>query len=579
MSSVPAAVPARRAEDVVAEVRGLTPPTGRWRSERLIGEVIVDLGFARRETVEAAVAEAREQGISTGQALIQAGALREDQLARVLAERFGVDYVDLGVFEVDMRAAKLVSVEVARRYRAVPVGFMPDGTVILAMTDPTNVLTVDDISMITHMKMRPAAAAADDIAALIARLNRLEEKVGEVEETEPEVDLALPETASNEEPVIKLVHAIIAQAVDQGASDIHCDPEAADMQVFFRVDGTRVPATVVPRSLAASVVSRIKIMASLNIAQRRVPQDGRLTVLIDGRRVDVRVVTLPLVKGEGAVMRILDAGAVVRDLEALGMQEPDKSKFVTAITRPYGAVLVTGPTGSGKSTTLYGALGVINDGKRCIVTIEDPVESPIAGVKQMQVDPKAGVTFANGLRSMLRADPDVMMVGEIRDRETAEIAVQAALTGHLVLSTLHTRDAPSAISRLIDMGIEPFMLSAAIDCVVAQRLARTLCVNCKRPAELSAEVLADHGLDGARVFEPAGCLRCGGSGYHGRIGLYEVMPLSSELRALILERRSVDEIAEMAMAMGMRSMQEDGIEKVRQGLTSLAEVARVTAAL
>jgi type IV pilus assembly protein PilB len=376
--------------------------------------------------------------------------------------------------------------------------------------------------------------------------------------------------------VVKLVHQIIAEAVQRGASDIHCDPETGDMKVFFRIDGVLVQAATVAKAMTPGLISRIKIMASLDIAEKRLPQDGRLALALDGRRIDVRVVTLPLVKGEGVVMRILDAGAVVRDLEGLGMRDTERERFEIAINKPYGAVLVTGPTGSGKSTTLYGALSVVNDGERSIITIEDPVESQIAGIKQMQVATKAGVSFAVGLRAMLRADPDVIMVGEIRDRETAEIAVQAALTGHLVLSTLHTRDAPSAVTRLLDMGVEPFMAAAAIDCVVAQRLARMLCEHCKKPAALPSETLAKYGLEGAEVCEPTGCIRCGNSGYKGRVGLYEVMPITAEIRALLLSDASVDRIAAAAEQEGMRRMREDGLHKVRLGLTTLAEVARVT---
>jgi len=557
--------------------RGLIPPSQRGRSERLIGDVIVDLGFVRRETVEEVVKLAREQGRPTGQLLVEMGALRHDQLARALAERFGVDYVDLSMFDIDMGAANLMDVEVAKRYQAVPVGFLPDRSVLLAMVDPTNVLTLDEISMITGRKLRPAAAAAEDIVALIGRLNRLEENISEVDEEEPAFDPSQLDGPDNEAPIIKLVHSLLAKSVEQGASDIHCDPESGDMRVMFRVDGVLTPAATISRSMAGSVISRIKIMANIDISERRISQDGRLAIMIEGRRIDVRVVTLPLIKGEGVVMRILDQGAVVRDMESLGMLEEERHRFSSAIARPFGAVLVTGPTGSGKSTTLYGALGKINDGERSIITIEDPVESPIAGIKQMQVAPKAGVTFASGLRAMLRADPDVIMVGEIRDRETAEIAVQAALTGHLVLSTLHTRDAPSAITRLIDMGVEPFMIADAIDCVVAQRLARTLCGHCKHPIELPKSVAAKQGLEDAQLFEPVGCIRCGNSGYQGRVGLYEVMPMSEEIRKLTLERRGVTEIAASATSGGMRTMRQDGLEKVKQGMTTLAEVARVTA--
>jgi type IV pilus assembly protein PilB len=551
-------------DDVVEYPRGLVPPTRRGRSQRLIGEVIVDLGFARREAVEQAVAAAREQGRTTGQILIESGVVRHDQLARALAERFGIDFIDLSVFAIDMGAVNLVPADVARRYEAMPVGFLPDRSVLLAMSDPTNVLTQDEISMIIDRKVTPAAVEAKDLAAVITRLGRLDETVAEVEElAEEELELSLQAAAVSEAPIVKLVNSIIAQAVEQGASDIHCNPEPGDMQVLFRIDGVLSPAATVARSMSAGVVSRIKIMASIDIAERRMPQAGRLAVTIDGRRVDVRVATLPLVKGEGVVMRILDTAAVVRDLDSLGM---------------HGAVLVTGPTGSGKSTTLYGALDIINDGQRSILTIEDPVESQIAGIKQMQVASKAGVTFATGLRSMLRADPDVIMVGEIRDRETAEIAIQAAFTGHLVLSTLHTRDAVSAITRLVDMGIEVFMVAAAIDCVVAQRLARTLCGQCKRPASLPEAVRSEYGLHDAEVFEPRGCIRCGGTGYHGRVGLYEVMPVNEEIRTLVLERRGADAIAAAATRAGMRSMREDGFDKVRRGVTSLVEVGRVTAA-
>src|SRR5947209_3502732 len=389
----------------LAYPRGLTAPSQRGRSERLIGDVIVDLGYARREVVERAVKMAREQGVPTGRMLLEMGERRDDQLARAVAEGVGVDFVDLSVYEIDMGACNLIPVDVAKRYQAVPVGFLPDRSVLLAMVDPSNVLTLDEISMITGRKVRAAAAAAEDVAALLARLNRLEEEVTEFVDEEADVDISLLEGLDDEAPVIKLVYALIAQAVEQGASDIHCDPEAGDMRVLYRIDGILNHAATIARSMAPSLVSRIKIMANLDIAERRVPQDGRLAVTVDGRRIDVRVATLPLVRGEGVVMRILDSGIVLRELESLGMREFERDRFQTAITKPHGAVLVTGPTGSGKSTTLYAAIGRINDGHRSILTIEDPVESPIDGIKQMQISPKAGVTFASGLRSMLRADP------------------------------------------------------------------------------------------------------------------------------------------------------------------------------
>jgi type IV pilus assembly protein PilB len=428
--------------------------------------------------------------------------------------------------------------------------------------------------------VRAAAASIEDVNILITRLSRVEQSVEAIaeQEAEPEAELMVDE-ADKDAPVIKLVHSIIAEAVDQGASDIHIDPGEGDMKVLMRVDGVLTQAATLKRSMAASVISRVKIMGEMDISERRLPQDGRFALSVAGRRVDVRVTTLPLVYGEGAYLRILDQGATVRELESLGMQRTEQDRFAYAIARPNGAVLVTGPTGSGKSTTLYAALGAINDGTRSVLTIEDPVESRIAGVKQMQVAPKAGMTFAGGLRAMLRADPDVIMVGEIRDRETAHIATEAALTGHLVLSTLHTRDAPAALGRLIDMGIEPFLISSAIDCVVAQRLVRVLCPHCKQPSKAPESVLAEYGLYGGEAFEPVGCPRCGHSGYRGRIGIYEVMSIGEEIRSLVLDRASVDEIAAAAERGGMRRMREDGIAKVRAGQTSIAEIERLTASM
>jgi type IV pilus assembly protein PilB len=328
--------------------------------------------------------------------------------------------------------------------------------------------------------------------------------------------------------------------------------------------------------MARRVVSRVKVMASLNIAERRLPQDGRMAVNVDGRRIDLRIVTLPLADGEGIVMRILDKGPVVQDLAGLGMMPQEEESFRAALHRHRGAVLVTGPTGSGKSTTLYAAVNEVNTGDGTIITIEDPVESRIQGVKQMAVNTKVGMTFATGLRTMLRADPDIIMVGEIRDQETATIAVQAAITGHMVLSTLHTNDAPSALGRLADMGVPPFMIASAVDCIVAQRLIRKLCDACKQPVELTGAVIEQWGLQGATVYGPIGCARCGGTGYRGRIGLFEVMQMSEEIRRLAMESRSADDISAVAVREGMRSMRADGLDKVKAGLTSMVELGRVT---
>jgi type IV pilus assembly protein PilB len=561
---------------------GLYEARNPGRSTRMIGEVVVDLGLADRQTVDDAVQHARSEGRPTGQVLVERGVLRHDQLARVVAERFGLDYVDLSLFELDIGAVNLLSVAAAKRYKAVPIGFADDGALLLAMADPTNVLTIDDVGMISGRRIRPAAASIEDLESLLGRLARMEESIEDIveESAEPEPEpQPLLDEAEQDAPIIKLVHSIVGQAVVQGASDIHVTPEEGDARVLYRIDGVLYPAATIKRKMAASVVSRIKIMGDLDISERRVPQDGRFALTIDGKRVDIRVVSLPLAYGEGVVLRLLDRGVTVASLESLGMPEAALARFTAAIERPNGAVLVTGPTGSGKSTTLYAALGVLNDGERSILTIEDPVEQRIPGVKQMQIAPKAGVTFDVGLRSMLRADPDVIMVGEIRDRETAHIAVEAALTGHLVLSTLHTRDAPSGIGRLIDMGIEPFLVSSAIDCVVAQRLVRMLCRHCKAPQKVPEAVLEEHGLAGAEPFGPVGCNRCGGSGYRGRVGVYEVMAVSEHIRALILERASVDVMVAVAVREGMSRLRDDGMRKVREGITSIAEIERMTTSL
>ncbi len=564
--------------------KGLYPPRHPGRSQRMIGEVVVDLGLCDQETVDEGVATARAQGRPTGVVLVERGILRHDQLARVVAERFGLDFVDLTVFDLDMGAVNLIGVEAAKRYQALPVGFTDDGSLLLAMANPTNVLTIDDVGMMTGRRIKPAAASVEDLKLLLARLARMDDSIEDIVEEESEEqrerEVSVDE-ADSDAPVIKLVHSIVAQAVQQGASDIHVNPEEGDTRVLFRVDGVLAPAATVKRRMAMGVVSRIKIMADLDISERRVPQDGRFALTVEGRRVDIRVVTLPLVYGEGVVMRILDQGAGVKidGLESLGMQAAELERFSRAIHRPNGAVLVTGPTGSGKSTTLYAALHALNDGERSILTIEDPVEKRIAGIKQMQIAPKAGVTFDVGLRSMLRADPDVIMVGEIRDAETAHIAVEAALTGHLVISTLHTRDAPSALGRLIDMGIEPFLVSSAVDCIVAQRLVRMLCKHCKRPQQVSEHVLAEHDLAGVQPYEPVGCSRCAGSGYRGRLALYEVMSVSEPIRALILERSSVDAMVDIALQEGMQRLRDDGLQKVREGVTSIAEVERMTNSL
>jgi type IV pilus assembly protein PilB len=564
------------------ESSGITKPSRRGSSQRFLTDVIVDMGLASRKQVDEALESSRISGTTPERALLDHGAISQDALARALAERYGLDHLDLGVFQVDMTAANLVSTTIAKRYQAVPVAFADKRTLLVAMADPSNVLAVDDIAIMTGYEIRVAVAPAEDLATLISRLDRLEDVVGESAEITEEADdgaevVALHET-SEDAPVIKLVNQIVGQAVERGASDIHLAPDGRELRVRFRIDGVLHEITTVQRRMAAGVISRIKIMAELNIAEKRLPQDGRVGLVVDGRHVDLRVVTLPSVHGEGAVMRVLDKASVVVDLDKLGMADPERERFERACRETHGAVLVTGPTGSGKSTTLYAALQMVNTPEKNIITVEDPVEYEMAGLTQVQVSNKVGLTFAAGLRSMVRADPDIIMVGEIRDRETAQIAVESALTGHLVLSTLHTNDAPSAISRLIEMGIEPFLVASALDCVVAQRLARMLCPSCKRRTIIPAKVLQEHGYRArmeVEAYEPVGCRRCGGSGYRGRLGLYEVMKMSPEIQSLSLERKSAEMIRDVAVSQGMTRMRDDGLQKVRQGRTSMSEIARV----
>jgi type IV pilus assembly protein PilB len=560
---------------------GVTRPSRKGGGARFISDVIVELGFLPKQRVEAAVEEARASGRTPERVLLDSGSLSSDQLARATAERFGLPHVDLTIFKPDVGALNLIPGQAAKRFSAVPIGFEDDGALMVAMTDPSNVLALDDLKLMTGQEIRPVVGSPDDISALIGKMRRLDDAVAEAVEEEDEEELA-PEVheSAADAPTVKLVNSIIAQAVDDGASDIHFEPEGRDMRVRFRVDGVLHESTSVPHRMVRGVISRVKIMGDLDIAERRLPQDGRTGLNVDGRSVDIRIVTMPSVKGEGIVMRLLNKEAALMSLDSLGMREHSRGRFEQGFRRSHGAVLVTGPTGSGKTTTLYAALNAVNSVDRNIITIEDPVEYQLPGVNQLQVNLKAGLTFATGLRSVLRADPDVIMVGEIRDSETARIAVESALTGHLVLSTLHTNDAPSALTRLTEMGIEPFLTASAVGCVVAQRLARTLCTHCKQRTVLTVDAMHAAGFPQAafelEAYEPGGCGRCGGTGYRGRVGLYEVMPMSDELRDLTIERSSSEAIRTKALQQGMEALREDGLEKVKQGLTSIAEVARVT---
>jgi type IV pilus assembly protein PilB len=563
---------------------GLIPPRSRSRSGGFLTDVLVELGFATREQVDAAVEQSRTAGKPAEQLLLENGVIDNERLSRAVAERYGLDFVDLTHFQVDMAAANLISVKSARRFQAVPICSLDDNTLLLAMADPANVLALDDVQMATGLSCRVAVAPPGVIDELISKLSTLQstfaEAIAEEEEEEVEDPAEITDIRASAEdaPVIKLVNSILGQAVSEGASDIHFEASEGEMRIRFRIDGVLQEAARVPKRMVSGVISRVKIMSELDIAEKRIPQDGRVGISLDGRRIDLRVTTLPTQRGESATIRILDEAAAVRSLDELGMAGDERQRFETSFRKPYGAILVTGPTGSGKSTTLYAALQALNGVDKNIVTIEDPVEYRLDGVSQIGVHRKAGLTFAAGLRSVLRADPDVIMVGEVRDAETARIAIESALTGHMLLTTLHTNDAPGAITRLNEMGIEAFLTSSAVDCVVAQRLARVLCSHCKRRTLLSQAALVDAGFRvGAdlEAYEPVGCPRCHNLGYRGRVGIYSVMVMSERIKEMIVNGASEADIGKAAREEGMLTLREAGLAKVRAGITSIEEVARV----
>jgi type IV pilus assembly protein PilB len=553
------------------------PTMARARSGRLLGDVIVDLGFCDRETIETIVREARSAGVPMHQLLVERGLLNNDQVALAVAERFGLEYASLDKLRPDIAAMQLVPESALRRLQAVPVAFRGPDTLLVAMVNPTNVLALDDLTMLTDRRVEPVIVTRADLDLLLGRLSRIEHEFVDADDPEdaPEADPVLAESV-DDGPTVKLVRSIISQAIEQGASDIHFDPDEGELQVRYRVDGIMAHAARIPRRQAARVISRIKILSDLDISERRIPQDGRTALTLDGRRIDVRVAVVPLVDGESAVMRILDPGDGPLSLGELGMGADDRLRVERALKRSHGAILATGPTGSGKSTSLYASVAMISTPEKTIMTIEDPVEYRLPGVKQMQVFERAGLTFQTGLRAIVRADPDVIMVGEMRDRESARIAIESALTGHLVLSTLHTNSAPATPARLIEMGVEPYLVASAVECVLAQRLARRLCRDCRAAVVVPGEVVARPQQAEVEVYEAVGCPRCRETGYRGRLGLYEVMTVTDEIRALIVARAPASELAAVAVSQGMRTLAEDGMDKVRAGETTIAEIARVT---
>ncbi len=579
-----AAVPARAA--VVSGPPALRGAPSRIPAGEPLGQVMVRMGMLSPADLEAALVRQRDDGRQLGDLLVAEEKITVDQLARAMAARMGVAFFTLAD-GVDPSVGRLLDEKSARRYQAVPVRREPDGSLLVAMADPSNVFAIDDLRILTRHEIRPALATPAEIQSLLGQTSRLDAVVADLVEESGGLDDPVAAAdiadASEDAPVVRLVNSLIARAVDERASDIHFEPQAKEMAVRYRVDGVLRTVTSVPFRLAIGVASRVKIMADLDIAERRVPQDGRVGLTVGGRPLDLRVATLPTVYGEKIVMRILDKSNVLMRLAELGFTKDVLAKFESCYQRPYGAVLVTGPTGSGKSTSLYGALNQLNSTAKNIITVEDPVEYRLTGINQVQVNPKAGLTFAAGLRSILRCDPDIVMIGEVRDRETAQIAVESALTGHMVLATLHTNDAAGALTRLAEMGVEPFLSASAVVGILAQRLARRLCSHCKEPVTIPLARLRElmdlshlppNVPDPAPVFRPRGCARCQSTGYHGRVGVYEMLVMSETLERMVVGGASSDEITRQARAEGMRTLREDGLLKVLSGHTSIEEIAR-----
>jgi type IV pilus assembly protein PilB len=523
-----------------------------------------------------------EEGISTPETISEV----EEEIFKSSIQTGIVEKVDLTRFNIDPNAVVTITEDIARKYRVIPIAF-DGGELVVAMANPEDVMVADTLSIITGFDIKPVKAELSDIDEAINRFYKMAEvlEVGEEIESligEEAEDERLKEISviTEEAPIVKLVNHIIARAVKSRASDIHIEPTEKDVRIRFRIDGVLQEVMRSPKRLQSALISRFKIMANLDIAERRKPQDGHCAVNIGGKVYDFRVATLPTIYGERVVLRVLSKESILLRLEDLGFLEDSLEIYTRNYRKSYGAILITGPTGSGKSTTLYATINVLNTPEKNIVTIEDPVEYRLKGINQIQINPKAGLTFARVLRAMLRAAPDIIMVGEIRDKETAKIAIEAALTGHLVLSTLHTNDAPSAVSRLIEMGVEPFLVSSAVRCVQAQRLARRLCPECKEPYTPRREWLEELKFPDADeitvLYRARGCPKCNNIGYKGRIGIYEVMEVNDEIEMLAAKKAPTERIREAALRNGMRTLRNDGLLKAKMGLTSVEEVLRVT---
>jgi type IV pilus assembly protein PilB len=553
-------------------------PLPHIESRTPLGALLVRRGLINVAQLEEALAEKETSGARLGEIVVRRGWAAPGDVAHALAEQHDLEFLELGREEVDPAAASLLPEKFARRYGALPVKFLGDHSVLVAISDPTNVVASDDLRLAIGLNVRLAVVSHTELERAISRNYRplldLSELADEADEAPGADDIR--DGVATSAPAIKLVNDLLARAIDEGASDIHFEPHAKSMLVRARIDGVMRKLGVVPHSLQAAVTSRLKIMGELDIADKRSPQDGRVSIRLGGQPMDLRMAVLPTTWGEQVVLRIMQRVNGRLLIDDLGMNEAAQQTFLRAVEQPYGAVLACGPTGSGKTTTLYAALDHLNDEGRVLMTIEDPVEYQIPGVAQIEVEPKAGLTFARGLRTILRSDPDVMLVGEIRDEETARIAIQAAMTGHLVLTTLHAHNAAASIARLKDMGVEPSLLATSINCIIAQRLARRLCLHCREAYVPDGDELRDLGVAhaGSTIYRTKGCVQCAGTGYAGRVALYEVLNITGQMRRLI--EATTEEIFAAAVEQGMTTLRQDGMRLVLQGISSLDEIRRVT---
>lgn len=545
-----------------------------------IGDLLLDAGVITQEQLQKALLQQKELKVRLGDLLISEGYITQQQFIEVLEFQLGIPHVQLYRQKIEQKIINLIPQKMAEQHGVIPIRV--DGNkLILAMSDPLDYFAIDEIRMATGLRVDPVIASKEELERGIKRYYGLQDTIEQINQNiqTRESEEQLQPYEEDDSPVVKTVNQFIIQAVQLGASDIHIDPQEDSVRIRYRVDGVMRTERTLPPNMYAVIVARIKIMANLNVAERRVPQDGRVEMDIEFRKVDIRLSTLPTIHGEKVVMRILDLGSTLKEVDKLGFSESNRKLFLDGIEASHGVVLITGPTGSGKTTTLYSALNRLNREDTNVITVEDPVEYQLQGVNQVQVNNVSGLTFARGLRAILRQDPNIVMVGEIRDSETAEISIRAAMTGHLVLSTLHTNSAVNSISRLIDMGIEPFLISSALNCIVAQRLVRRVCPHCFEwyvPNGEESEILSRHGIYSDRMKKGRGCAECGRSGYKGRLAIHEVLMVNNILRSMILQKRPDNEYKDYAMTQGFIPIIKDGLQKAANGETSIAEVFRVT---